>query len=285
MLLWLLFIIIIIYIIFVVFLYLYIFTYRYLPNFKHVELGGSEKISTVTKDSKTLIADMYNIENTDTTVILCHGYRGKRQDMNIFVPFFKQLNIACLLPDARSHGESEGTWINFGFNGEDLRCWIKKLKHKKIILLGVSMGASTVLNAYPYEDDSRVKCIIVDSPFSSLKEELLFLLNHSYILNLGFLFFLNLLNVQHNNFNIYLNNPIDKNPNIPICILHGTRDEVIPVTQSINIFNKLKNNTKFINLYNGSHGSGIISDENNYKKLITNFLIYCKIITNGTKTI
>lgn len=262
---------IIIYIIFVVFMYLYIFTYRYLPYFKHVKINGCEKISVRTKDSKTLIADMYNVENTDTAVIICHGYRGKRQDMNIFVKLFRPLNIACLLPDARGHGESEGEWINFGFNGQDLRCWINKLEHKKIILFGVSMGASTVLNAYPYEDDSRVKCIIIDSPFSSLKEELLHLFSQRYILNLGFLFFLNLLNVH--NFNIYLNNPIDKNPNVPVCILHGTRDDVIPVTQSINIYNKLRNDKKFIYLYDGSHGAGIVNDEKNYKKILTNFLI------------
>ena len=81
------------------------------------------------------------------------------------------------MPDNRAHGESEGTYIGFGWL-DRLDCiqWIHKMKEYfdkdlQIVLHGISMGSATVLMASGEELPSDVKCIISDCGFTSVLDE------------------------------------------------------------------------------------------------------------------
>ena len=83
-----------------------------------------------------------------------HGYRSSP-----FLDFCGGAGLSfemghnLLLVDQRAHGESEGYSITFGIRErEDVLCWVDYARERfgpevKILLYGVSMGASTVLMA------------------------------------------------------------------------------------------------------------------------------------------
>ena len=67
-------------------------------------------------------------------------------------PFFAEQGCNLLLPDARNHGESGGTFSGFGaLEADDLLCWLdwidRELDGQTVILYGAGMGAVTALLA------------------------------------------------------------------------------------------------------------------------------------------
>lgn len=63
---------------------------------------------------------------------------------------FHEQGYHVLTPDARAHGESEGSLISLGWNErKDLLRWIDAVlemdSQAEIVLYGISMGADTIL--------------------------------------------------------------------------------------------------------------------------------------------
>ena len=103
-------------------------------------------------------------------------------------PFARGLyerGYSLLLPDARAHGESEGKWIGMGWPDRlDLLDWIRLLGARfgapEILLMGVSMGGATVMNAAGEPLPENVKCIVEDCGYVSLADEFRWQLRHFY---------------------------------------------------------------------------------------------------------
>ena len=105
-------------------------------------------------DGLTLHAKYYKAKDGAPVEILFHGYKGSAdRDMNGAVIRALENGRSALAVDQRACGTSGGTVISFGINEcRDSLKWIDYViesidKDAKIILCGVSMGASTVLNA------------------------------------------------------------------------------------------------------------------------------------------
>ena len=118
-------------------------------------------------------------------VIACHGYHAHSASMAAFARGFHERGYSLLLPDARAHGESEGKWIGMGWPDRlDLLDWIDALNRRfgapEIVLMGVSMGGATVMNAAGEALPENVKCAIEDCGFSSLRDELCWQLRQEY---------------------------------------------------------------------------------------------------------
>lgn len=75
---------------------------------------------------------------------------GKGLDMVPCVQKFIEMGYNALIIDQRAHGNSQGKYRGMGYlECKDLKEWINfivdKDKNSKIILYGVSMGATTVM--------------------------------------------------------------------------------------------------------------------------------------------
>ena len=116
---------------------------------KWLEQNGTE-VEIISKDGLKLVG--YEIkarQNSNIWVIAVHGYMGSGTDMIQYVEKFRSYGYNGLIIDLRAHGRSEGQYIGMGWlDRYDLRMWIDKIieenKNCKIILYGISMGASTV---------------------------------------------------------------------------------------------------------------------------------------------
>ncbi len=110
-------------------------------------------------------------------LIVCHGYTGHPHEMAHYAEQFYGKGYSALLPAARGHDLSEGDNFTMGwYERFDIAKWIDYLNTNygspEIVLLGISMGAATVMMATGEDLPGNVKCAIEDCGFSSVKEEL-----------------------------------------------------------------------------------------------------------------
>lgn len=109
--------------------------------------------------------------------LMFHGYRGTAErDLSGGVQRCFKLGRSALIVDQRCSGQSEGNVITFGVNEHrDCLCWIDFMLQKfgpdvKIILTGISMGASTVMIAGGAQLPPNVIGILADCGFSTAKD-------------------------------------------------------------------------------------------------------------------
>nr|CCC48334.1 conserved hypothetical protein [Trypanosoma vivax Y486] len=104
-------------------------------------------------------------------VVYLHGNRGSRYDA-LEALFLLGHGFSLFSFDASGSGLSDGEYISLGFyERQDLAAVVEYLSAQKdvdgIALWGRSMGAVTSI-MYAAKDDS-IKCIVCDSPFSTLR--------------------------------------------------------------------------------------------------------------------
>lgn len=138
-----------------------------------------------------------------------------------------------------------------------------------VILVGISRGASTILNYLASEyittgDTDYIKAVVLESPFDSLSSVVKHLLDRYRLSWLPFSkqvaykichkYFPNV-----NPKGIFPIKVTDKIPaHIPIMLVHSKKDKVVPVTSSRNLYIKLRstgnNHVYLVELLSGSHG-------------------------------
>jgi len=112
---------------------------------------------------------------SDRWVICLHGYTGAPEMMGPFGRNFHKAGFHTLYPALRGHENSEQRSISMGWHDRlDIVDWcryvIEKNPRAKIVLFGVSMGASTAMMASGENLPPQVRCIIADCGFSSIWE-------------------------------------------------------------------------------------------------------------------
>ncbi len=124
-------------------------------------------------DGLTLAGRIIENDKTDIIMALFHGYRSAADhDFSVVVREYYELGHSVLLVDQRSHGKSEGKYITYGTKERfDCRDWCQYLKDtypdKRVVLDGISMGATTVLLASGIGLPDNVIGIIADCGFTS----------------------------------------------------------------------------------------------------------------------
>lgn len=122
-----------------------------------------------------LQASWINADQT-RTVILLPGYGQRQSAMYQYAYFFAQAGYNVLLIDSRGQGSSGGR-VSFGYQEKrDLQAWSREVAkrvgpHNQTVILGVSMGAASALQATGLHLP-QVKAIIADSAYTSFAAEL-----------------------------------------------------------------------------------------------------------------
>lgn len=175
--------------------------------------------------------------NRDRAVIISHGYKGNGETMANYAQMFYQLGFNVLLPDDRAHGQSAGKYINFGWLDRlDYQEWLRRLIKRlgdqvKIVLFGVSMGGATVEMMSGEQLPPQVKCIIADCGYSSIREELAYLLKQQYHLPEYPIYPL-VSTINRHRLGFYLGDVSSKEQlaknKLPIFFIHGAKDTYVP---------------------------------------------------------
>ena len=237
-----------------------------------------EDVYTESFDKLTLHARFYDNKESNKIAILLHGYKGTAyRDFNCISKIIFKEGYKVLMIDQRAHGTSEGHVITFGVREtKDLLSWIDYVKARfnniEILLVGVSMGAHTILNAAD-KIDKDIK-IIADCPYSSPRA---ILSNTIRSVHLPVWLFYPLLNLTchiygHESLNKASAYLTVKNSDNKILIIHGDKDHVIPYTDSKKLADTYPNNIRYEVFKNADHGISALVDFDRYQRVVKEFL-------------
>lgn len=241
-----------------------------------------EQIYILSKDKLKLSARYYHVDDNSPIQIQCHGYKGNGiRDFCGGNELARKLKHNTLIIDQRAHGNSHGHNITFGIKEkDDILCWLNYCverfgKDKKIFLVGVSMGAASILMCGEDNLPRNVVALIADSPYSTPSDiinevtkqmKLIPWLIYPFIYMSALLF----AKVRLNKTSAL---KAIKNIKIPILIIHGEKDSLVPCDMS----RKLKDaNPQYVELHtfeNADHGLSYIEDPIRYNQIVTEFLL------------
>ena len=129
-------------------------------------------------DGVRLAARFFPNGGTKKVAIICHGWHSYPWwDFGKSFDILYDAGYAVLAIFQRAQGESEGKYLTYGAKeSEDLLGWIDLLVNRygeglSIAIMGVSMGAATVLCATGKQLPAQVKCAVSDCAFTSAKDQ------------------------------------------------------------------------------------------------------------------
>ncbi len=247
-----------------------------------LEAMPSERCEMTSHDGLRLVGKLYRAEGETNKYIICmHGYRSSSEDFMCAMSFFMSQGYNVLAIEQRAHGDSEGKWITFGVKERyDALSWCNYLIEKygsdiKIILDGLSMGATTVLLASGLDLPKNVKGIIADCGFSSPWDIVTEVARRDMHIPKFPLLYLMLPTVRLLcGFGLKEASTVDavKNSNLPILYVHGLADDFVPHEMSVKAYEARPENSRLVSVENATHGMSYVVDEERCKKELAYFL-------------
>ena len=244
-----------------------------------------EKMSIVNGEGFRLSARMIYADDPSTHkyAILCHGYQGKGDWMVPHSYVFHDWGFNCLLPDWKSHGESEGKWIGMGWKDkDDLILWIdeiiKKDPEAEIVLLGISMGGATVMMTSGMEElQDNVVAIIDDCGYTNVWDA--FAIQMKSLYNIPAFPLMHSASMVNNWVNGYKLKDADSvkqlekaDPDLPMLFIYGEKDAFVPIQMLDPIFNAKRGIKEKLVVADADHGNSYVRDPELYFGTIRNFL-------------
>ncbi len=253
------------------------------PRREWVMAQNPEKVQITARDGLKLCGLYLPAEEeSEYLVIALHGYTSDKSSSCSQAYFFNHIGMDCIMPDHRAHGESEGEYVGFGIIDRfDCLEWINYVNKrfdgkKKIILYGVSMGASTAVMAAGLSNlPSQVKAVISDCAFTSPYDIFSHILKRDYKLAP-----FPVMNINENisrkkagyGFNDYSTLTAVQETDIPIFFIHGKEDKFVPVWMSEKNYETCKSPKRLLLIENAGHGASFFENTELYEKEVTEFL-------------
>ena len=234
-----------------------------------------ESVQIRSHDGLRLAARLYECDPEAPVAIMIHGYRSHGfTDFCVGASLCKRRGINFLLVEQRGIGRSGGKTISFGVNErKDCVAWCRYIakrygEDRKMVLCGVSMGASTVLMASELDLPAGVAGITADSPFTSpgaiIREVIKGMrlpVWPSYIFVwLGALIF--------GKFNLSGASAIKavKNSRVPIQIFHGEEDRFVPCYMAQELYDVAQCEKELTTAPGAGHVLGYFLIEEEYER-------------------
>ncbi|SHN82928.1 alpha/beta hydrolase [Desulfitobacterium chlororespirans] len=219
---------------------------------------------------------------TTRTVILAHGYSSQALEMGEFARFYgEKLGYNVLLPDARGHGISEGSYTGFGWPDRlDYLLWIQEITDKvgpdaQITLHGLSMGGATVMMVSGENLPEQVKVIVEDSGYTSVRDELAYQLKRLYNLPafplLPAVSLLTEIKAGYSFSEASSLKQLEKN-HTPMLFIHGALDDFVPVEMALQLYEACQAEKKLYLAENSSHGMAFYTDRSAYEAIVEDFI-------------
>lgn len=239
-----------------------------------------EKVSVTSFDGLKLCGKYYEYSPSAPIELMFHGYRGSAErDLCGGVQRCFSLGRSALLVDQRGIGDSEGKVITFGINErKDCLKWIDFMiehfgKDVKIIICGISMGASTVLMAAGEKLPENVIGVLADCGYNSAKDIIKTVIEKMGLpKNIAYPF-VKLGAKIYGHFDLEETSPEKalKNCKIPVIFFHGETDDFVPCEMSRKNFEACKSKKKLVTVKGAGHGLSYIIEPQLYLDSLREF--------------
>lgn len=231
--------------------------------------------------NKKLHAKYYHVKDNAPISICVHGYKGHSiRDFSGGLTYNLSCGLNVLLIDNRAHGKSFGRTITFGTKERyDVLRWIEYCnkrfgEHTPIFLVGISMGAATVTMCAELKLPTNVKGIFADCPYTSPLDITLKTAKDMGFSSLFAKFILFHSALIYGHFRLDEASCVEavKNTKIPIRLIHGIDDKMVPYQMSVEIRNA---NRKMVDLFSvpgAGHGMSFIVSYDTYDLAFSSFI-------------
>jgi dipeptidyl aminopeptidase/acylaminoacyl peptidase len=217
------------------------FSSNIVPEYRDISFKGTDK-------NILLKGWLFPSKNSDRTVILAHSYGNKRLEFGIktvdLIKEFLNRGYNVFTFDMRNSGESGGKDTTFGYSEkEDIKAAISYMNSQgssHITLMGFSTGASASILAAA--ESESVDAVIADSPYADLNTYLSQSLNRwthlpSFPFNKTVSFAMEVTgSIESANASPVNALTAEKPPYM--LLIHGQKDKLIPVENSIELYQK-----------------------------------------------
>ena len=231
-------------------------------------------------DGLTLRGKFFEYEKGAPIEIMFHGYRGNSiRDLSNGVFRCFALHRSVLLVDQRAHGESDGKVITFGIRERhDCLTWIDFVlenidPNAKIILTGISMGASTVLLATAEPLPKNVVGVLADCGYTSAKAIIKKVIR-DLKLPVWFVYPLAKLGAKlYGKFDLEEVSPIAamRVCRLPVLFIHGDTDAFVPHSMSVENHEACAAPKRMVTVQNAGHGLCYLIDSEKYLTALREF--------------
>lgn len=240
-----------------------------------------EKMMITARDGVKLYGRYYHRADEAPVVLMFHGYRSSslRDGMGAF-RFTEECGYNILMVDQRAHRESGGRSITFGVKERyDCLDWIAHLKatlgeDTKMILIGLSMGASTVLMAAGLELPENVQGIIADCGYSTPKDILSEVIKKMRLPVAPVYFLVRLSGIIFGGFDVESASAKEalKHCKVPVLLIHGEADDFVPCEMSKANYEACGSEKELFLVPGAGHGMSYMTDTEGYVERFKGFL-------------
>lgn len=240
-----------------------------------------EKVELTAKDGATLRGKVLIPKKSNGRLIIaCHGARSSGIGEFCFMSEYLYSNgYTLVMPDHRGCANSDGKYMGYGTHeSKDTMLWLTYVRTRfpdlSVFLLGVSMGGATVLMMSDKIDDSAVKGIVADCPYTSAWEEFSYQLKASFHLpDFPILHICNLYCRIFSGYSFKEASPLKavKNTKKPVLFIHGSDDDFVPVYMQKILFDACPAPKEILTVKGAVHARSYYTNPKAYEAALEHF--------------
>ncbi|NMP38257.1 MAG: alpha/beta hydrolase [Clostridiales bacterium] len=219
---------------------------------------------------------------SDVFVFGSHGYRNHAKgEFNYMAKFYHDKGYNVFLVDHQAAGESEGTYIGFGYyEYKDCLKWLGFMletfgKDIQIILHGVSMGSATVmLMSSDPSLPENVKFTVADCGYTSAWNEFKSVLKGAHVPAFPLLEGADFFNKKIGGYRFKDADALESvaNAKLPMLFIHGSTDTFVPTYMATQLYHACSSEYKDLLIVEGAwHAESYRKDSAAYEGKICEF--------------
>lgn len=257
---------------------------KMLEAVEDMEKTPFEEVSILSFDGCKLYGKLYSWKEAAPLVLFFHGYHGVYAwDGYGFFNLCKRNGINILMVEERAHGKSEEKVITFGIKERfDCKLWAEYAAKRfgrdtDLFLAGVSMGAATVMMVTELGLPENVRGVVEDcgytEPAAIIKETI-----RKMKLPARLIYpFVKLGAKVFGHFDLEEASALEavQKLQIPILLIHGTRDDVVPEYMCETLYEHCAGKKEKLLVEGAYHANSALTDYEGYEKAVLGFMKGC----------
>ena len=247
-----------------------------------------EHVTITAWDGTILSGYLYRCGAPQRVILAMHGWRSTwERDFGSITEFLHESGCNVLFAEQRGMGQSGGEYIGFGMLERfDCLDWLNWLAERMgtnlpVYLMGISMGATTVMLSAGLELPEQVLGIIADCGFTSADE----IWKHVCLTKLHIPYAIRAHRITAKCKRRIGYDPVDcsteevlRKSHIPILLVHGTEDQLVPCAMSCRNFAAAAGPKRMITFSGAGHGRSHQMDPQKYETALSDFWSACETL-------